>query len=102
MPTAPYYAVYHSMRAVLAIDGFDSSKHSGIISEFRRRYIKPGIFPVEMSDTISILFDMRSKSDYEDFYVADREAVEKQLENAKVFYNLVSIYLLSPRQIDEK
>ena len=25
-------------------------KHSGIIGEFRRRYIKTGIFPVEMSE----------------------------------------------------
>ena len=34
-----YYAIFHCLRAVLALDRFDSSKHSGIISEFRKRYI---------------------------------------------------------------
>ena len=31
-----YYAVFAAMRAVLALQGFDSKKHSGIIAEFRR------------------------------------------------------------------
>ena len=37
-----YYAIFHAMRAVLVFDNFDSSKHSGVIAEFRRRYIKEG------------------------------------------------------------
>ena len=40
-----YYAIFHSMRAVLAFDNIDSSKHSGVIAEFRRKYIKEGVFP---------------------------------------------------------
>ena len=27
-----YYAIFSAMRAVLALDGFDSKKHSGIIA----------------------------------------------------------------------
>ena len=34
-----YYAIFHALRAVLVFDNVDSSKHSGVISEFRRRYI---------------------------------------------------------------
>lgn len=30
-----YYAVFHAIRAVLALDGFDSKKHSGVIADFR-------------------------------------------------------------------
>ena len=55
-----YYAVFHAMRAVLAYDGYDSKKHSGIIAEFRRLYIKTGIFESSMSDTIRSLFDLRT------------------------------------------
>ena len=36
-----YYAVFHAMRAVLAMDEIDMKHHSGIISEFRKRYLKP-------------------------------------------------------------
>ena len=42
-----YYAVFHAMRAVLAFDEIDMKHHSGIISEFRRRYIKTGILSRE-------------------------------------------------------
>lgn len=38
-----YYAIFHAMRAVLAFDEVDMKHHSGIISEFRKRYIKTGV-----------------------------------------------------------
>lgn len=36
-------SVFYAMRPVLVFDGYDSKKHSGIISEFRKTYIKSGI-----------------------------------------------------------
>jgi len=47
-----YYAVFHAMRAVLVLDEFDSKKHSGIIAEFRRKYIKTGNRPTNFSKII--------------------------------------------------
>ena len=35
-----YYSIFHALRAMLVLDNFDSSKHSGVIAEFRRRYGK--------------------------------------------------------------
>ena len=64
-----YYAVFHAMRAVLVYDDFDSKKHSGIIAEFRKRYIKTGVFEEKISKIIGNQFDMRAHSDYDDFYV---------------------------------
>lgn len=58
-----YYAVFHSMRAVLAFDGIDMKHHSGIIAEFRRRYIKTGIFETKLSGYITKLFTVRNDSD---------------------------------------
>ena len=31
-----YYAVFHSIRAITALDHFDSSKHSGVIAFFNQ------------------------------------------------------------------
>jgi uncharacterized protein (UPF0332 family) len=81
------------MRAILAIEGFDSKKHSGIISAFRQRYIKTGVFPSELSDVIQDAFDLRSDSDYEDFYIISKDNVLKQTENAKVFLSLLESYI---------
>ena len=42
-----YYAIFHALRSVTALDQFDSSKHSGVIAFFNRTYVKEGIFDVE-------------------------------------------------------
>jgi len=88
-----YYAIFHAMRAVLAIDCFDSKKHSGIITAFRQRYIKEGIFPVEFSDIIKIAFENRGKGDYDDFFVISEEEVIEQIENVKTFLTAVENYI---------
>lgn len=62
-----YYAVFHAMREVLALDGVDMKHHSGIISEFRKRYIKIGVFDASLSGIISELSSVREGSDYNDF-----------------------------------
>ena len=65
-----YYAIFHAIRAVLVFDNYDSGKHSGIIAEFRRKYIKEGIFPAEISKMIGSAFTIRNSSDYDDMFVA--------------------------------
>ncbi len=66
-----YYAVFHAMRSVLALEGRDFSKHSGVSAYFRKEYIKTGIFDVELSDIISMAFVTRSNSDYDEFLCYD-------------------------------
>jgi len=88
-----YYCVFHAMRAVLAKDCFDSKKHSGIISAFRERYIRTGIFPAVFSDIIKQAFENRGKSDYEDFFVISKEETAEQIENARTFLAAVEEYI---------
>lgn len=88
-----YYAVFHAMRAVLAFDEIDMKRHSGVISEFRRRYIKTEIFETRMSEIISVLFDVRTDSDYDDFFVISKADTAVQIENAEYFVSSVRAYL---------
>ncbi len=90
-----YYAVFNSIRSCLILDGFDSKKHSGIISEFRKRYIKTGIFNEELSKTITMVFDLRTNSDYDDFFKATKNEVLTQLNRAKALLAEIEIYLQS-------
>ncbi len=90
-----YYAIFYAMRAVLALDGIDRKHHSAVIAEFRRLYIKTGIFDQEMSDTIRDLFDLRTDTDYDDFYVASKEEVSEQVANADAFISRIRDYLSS-------
>lgn len=81
------------MRSVRILDGIDMKHHSGIISEFRRLYIKSGIFDVKLSEIISLLFDARTESDYDDFYVVLKSEAEQQVQNAEIFVIDVGEYL---------
>ena len=88
-----YYAIFHAMRAVLVFDNFDSSKHSGVIAEFRRRYIKEGIFPTEISKMIGSAFTIRNASDYDDMFIASKNDTEEQINNAEYVYKVINEYI---------
>ena len=88
-----YYAAFHALRAVLILDGYDSKKHSGIISKFRELYLKTELFDKNISDAISSLFRVRSSSDYDDFYIVSKQDAVKQTEYAEMITSLISAYL---------
>lgn len=88
-----YYAIFHAMRAVLALDLFDSKKHSGIIARFNQSYIKTGIFDKKFSDVIQDLSETRNASDYEDFYEVQQHELTEHLANATEFLSVVTEFL---------
>ncbi|MBR5164736.1 MAG: HEPN domain-containing protein [Ruminococcus sp.] len=88
-----YYAIFHALRAVLALDGFDSSKHSGIISYFNLNYVKTDVFSREISKIISSAYRLREKADYQDFYIVSIEEADEQIKKADTVINAISEYL---------
>jgi uncharacterized protein (UPF0332 family) len=88
-----YYSVSYAMRAAFALEGVDFKRHSGIISHFQKRYIKTGIFPKEYSKIITQAEEVRTESDYEDFYVVSKDATVSLVENAEKFYRAVEDYI---------
>ena len=88
-----YYAIFHAMRAVLALDGVDMKHHSGIISEFRKRYIKTSVFDISLSGLISELSDVREGSDYNDFFIVSKADTAEQVQSAETFLTAVETYL---------
>ena len=88
-----YYAIFHAMRSVLALENKDFSRHSGVSAYFRKTYIKTGTFDIRMSDIIREAFDVRDESDYDDFYVVSKEEVLEQIDNAEFFLTTIKDYL---------
>lgn len=88
-----YYAIFHAARAVLALDGHDFKRHSGVISNFQKDYIKTKIFDKNMSNIIKSAFDIRNETDYEDFYVVPKEDVKRQVEEAQLFVANIEKYI---------
>ena len=88
-----YYSCFNAMRACLALLKIDHKRHSGVMSDFRLHFIKSGKLKPELSDIITTLFEVRNKSDYNDFYAISKEDVTKQLSNAKSFVDTVDVFL---------
>lgn len=88
-----YYAIFHTLRAVLTLDGFDSSKHSGIIAYFNQHYVKTEAFDKKLSKLISSAFRLREKADYQDFYIVTAQEAEGQIEVAEQVIAKIEAYL---------
>lgn len=88
-----YYAIFHATRAVLALDKFDSKKHSGIIAYFNQHYVASGKIETEYSKILMGAQKVRNSSDYDDFYIVSKEEAQNQISNAEKFIEKVKEYL---------
>lgn len=88
-----YYAIFHALRAVTALDGFDSSKHSGVIAHINQFYVKTNIFDKSLSKILDTTYRLRERADYKDFEVISKKMAEEQLEKAKTVIEIIQSYL---------
>ncbi|MDD3139924.1 MAG: HEPN domain-containing protein [Lachnospiraceae bacterium] len=88
-----YYAMFTAVRAVLALDGVDYSKHAGVIAYFQKEYVKTGVFEKKYSKYLSTAFQIRNNTDYADFFVVSQEDAKEQYEKATEFYEEIKKYL---------
>lgn len=80
-----YYAIFHAMHSINILEGYDSSKHSGVIAYFTQTFLKTERIDRSLARIIKKASYLREKSDYDDFYIASKEETQNQLENAKYF-----------------
>lgn len=88
-----YYAMFTAVRALLAIDGQDFSKHAGVIAYFQKEYIKSGKIEKKYSKYISQAFQIRNNTDYSDFFIVSVQDAQEQYEKAKEFFEMIKAYL---------
>jgi uncharacterized protein (UPF0332 family) len=88
-----YYSIFHAARALLALEGIDFKKHSGVINHFIQFYIKTNLFDSRFSNIIKDAFAIRRECDYEDFFIITKEDVEKQLIVAEEFVTAIEDFV---------
>ena len=88
-----YYSIFHSIRSILALEGIDFKKHTGVISYFNLNYIKSGVFDKKLYKIVNEASLIRNESDYSDFYIATKEEAEVQISNANIFYEEIYKYV---------
>lgn len=84
-----YYAIFHSVNAIHALNGKGYKRHKDAIANFNKEYVKTEIFPREIGRKISEAEEIRHASDYDDFYIASKEESERQIIVADEFIQMV-------------
>lgn len=90
-----YYAIYHAISAVNALDGKSYKRHKDTLANFNKDYVKTEIFSRDFGRKIAQAEEIRHASDYDDFYIATKEKAEEQIMTAKELIEQIEAYCLN-------
>lgn len=90
-----YYAIYHAILAVQALDGKSYKRHKDTLANFNKDYVRTEIFPKTFGRRIARAEEIRHASDYDDFYVATQEKAEEQIVTAGELIKEIEVYCQS-------
>lgn len=87
-----YYSIFHAINAIHILNGVSYRKHSEVLGNFNKDYVKTGIFPKDLGRKVAQAEEIRHASDYDDFYIATKSEVEEQVKLAEEFLQLAKEY----------
>ncbi len=88
-----YYGMFYAVLALLIYEPFASSKHTGVIAYFNKKFIKDGILPEALGQTLRKAFDLRQRGDYREYFELFVADVEPLLKESLFFLSTVESYL---------
>lgn len=87
-----YYAIYHAISAVHALDGKSYKRYKDTLANFNRDYVRTEIIPRDFGRRIAQAEEIRHASDYDDFYIATKEKAEEQIMTAVELIEQIETY----------
>jgi len=84
-----YYSCFYAVTALLLKSGLQFSRHSAVISEFNKSYVKTGKVDVLFSKFYQRLFDDRQEGDYLPTAVFEQSEVSQRLKEAQSFVETI-------------
>ena len=88
-----YYAIFHAIRSVLALESKDFKRHKDVIAYFNMNYVNKEIFPKTMGRKIARASTVREDSDYDDEFIVDADNTLVQINTAKELVKLIEDYI---------
>ena len=88
-----YYSIFHSIKAVLALEPVDFKRHKDVLAYFNKNYINTDIFPKDMGRKIQNANSIREDSDYDDEFIVNSQKTKEQLNTAEELIKLVEKYV---------
>ena len=90
-----YYAIFHAISAVHALDGVSYKKHKDAIANFNKNYVKTEVFSRDLGRKISMAEEIRHASDYSDFYIATVKEAQNQIDSAAELIKVVEEFCIN-------
>ncbi|PYN72410.1 MAG: DNA-binding protein [Candidatus Rokuibacteriota bacterium] len=84
-----YYAMFYAAEALLIVEGLTFSKHSAVISEFTRLFVRPGKLPENLAIDFREAFEQRGVGDYGFVENLPPETAARVIANAATFVDAV-------------
>ena len=88
-----YYSIFHSIKAVLALEPIDFKRHKDVTAYFNKNYVNTEIFPKKLGHKIAEAVTIREDSDYDDEFIVNPKETEKQINTAEELLTLVEKYV---------
>ncbi|MDD5169865.1 MAG: HEPN domain-containing protein [Syntrophales bacterium] len=88
-----YYGMFYAVLALLIYEPYSSSKHTGVISYFNRKFVKSGIFPESLGRHLNKAFEFRQRGDYREYFELSKDQVAPLLTEAREFITDIKAYL---------
>lgn len=85
-----YYAAFYAASALLLHQGFDTSKHSGVIALIHQHFVKSGKLKKEQGRNLNWLFELRSVGDYGVSLHVAQEDAQRAVDIAEDFLKAVN------------
>ena len=85
-----YYSMFYAILALLIYEPFSSSKHSGILGYFNRRFIREGAFDEGLGRWVNKAFELRQRVDYREYFEVSEEQAEDLVSKAAEFVQAVA------------
>ena len=95
-----YYAVFHSLQAILLTKKLSFSRHSAVLSAFNREFVRGGVFPNDFHTKIIHLFKDRQIGDYAYEKEISLENSEVDVADAEMIINAIEEYLQRKGYLD--
>jgi uncharacterized protein (UPF0332 family) len=80
-----YYGIFQAARALLAVEGLESRKHSGVVSLFNRHFVKAGRVEKQIGAILKDAWRQREIADYSDVADFTCDEAQRLLRDAEVF-----------------
>ena len=84
-----YYACFYAASALLINDGHQAHTHNGVKILLALNYIKENKIDKSMIKIYEQLFNIRQRSDYEDWIIIEEDDIKPLMEKAENFINTI-------------